>query len=307
VTLVLSLMSDRYVVQVSDRRLTWSDGRTAEDRENKTVFLCNFAAFGYTGLARLGTAPTHEWIAEMLNRPGDIGEVVEGLRADATQRFYRLGVAREWRRTAIAGVGFLGLKYSEAERIGRQPTADDLHPFYVVVSNCFGDKPGTWAPLAFEEFETSWGLLDVEYRVLSVGQDLLPDEWARLHRQVRQCVRRAAHPYAAARILARMVREVSCRNPAVGGNVMCMLLPRPGDPSSTRGEMGLEGGLFPLVPEAATEISYFTKPSNDSGQKRFLYWPLEPLSQVGIDYAGPSYVCGGNILTNLKVTRVEAD
>jgi len=52
-TLVLSLATPDYVVQVSDRRLTDPTGKTVNENSNKSVLLTNRMAFGYTGLARL--------------------------------------------------------------------------------------------------------------------------------------------------------------------------------------------------------------------------------------------------------------
>jgi hypothetical protein len=56
-TLIFTLATYNKIVQVSDRRLTWSDGRIADDEANKAICVsCKDACFSvaYTGLAVVG-------------------------------------------------------------------------------------------------------------------------------------------------------------------------------------------------------------------------------------------------------------
>jgi len=70
VTQILSVITQEYALLVSDRLLTVGDGPKAgavfTDDECKLVSLCNICGIGYSGLARLGGSPTHEWIAKTL-------------------------------------------------------------------------------------------------------------------------------------------------------------------------------------------------------------------------------------------------
>jgi hypothetical protein len=52
VTLVLTFVSDRYIVQASDRRVTYEDGRVSEVM-NKAVIISHYGCAAYTGLALL--------------------------------------------------------------------------------------------------------------------------------------------------------------------------------------------------------------------------------------------------------------
>ena len=69
-TLVLGAVGPRHAVLVADRRVT-RDGLLLDDEYNKvTVLFCEDAKFGvaFTGMARIGQTPTHEWIASTLAR-----------------------------------------------------------------------------------------------------------------------------------------------------------------------------------------------------------------------------------------------
>jgi hypothetical protein len=54
-TLVMSLITESWAIQVSDRRLVWlgpdSVVSRKDDERNKAVLWCNRLAFAYTGLA----------------------------------------------------------------------------------------------------------------------------------------------------------------------------------------------------------------------------------------------------------------
>ena len=68
-TLLITAMTADKVVQASDRRLTWTDGRVYSDNANKAVCVqCRDARFtvAYTGLAHVGRVPSDEWLLDCL-------------------------------------------------------------------------------------------------------------------------------------------------------------------------------------------------------------------------------------------------
>jgi hypothetical protein len=65
-TLVLTLLTSDYAVQVSDRRLVAPDGSVFEDEENKGIFWQGVASLSYTGLARIGRKPTPEHCLDVM-------------------------------------------------------------------------------------------------------------------------------------------------------------------------------------------------------------------------------------------------
>jgi hypothetical protein len=75
VTLILTLVSRRFVLQVSDRMIS-SGGKALYPGSNKNViYLARDAlvSFGYSGLARLGQTPSDDWIARQITGVSDWG------------------------------------------------------------------------------------------------------------------------------------------------------------------------------------------------------------------------------------------
>jgi hypothetical protein len=68
-TLIITALSDDVIVQVSDRRLTWSNGLVADDLAIKAICVaCIDASFSiaFTGLAQVGAQRTDEWLVDYL-------------------------------------------------------------------------------------------------------------------------------------------------------------------------------------------------------------------------------------------------
>lgn len=92
-TLVLSIATPKFAVQVSDRRLTWTDAmggiRIADDEANKQTVFHNRMVFAYTGLARIAEKSTDVWLAHTLaESPSDsLSDAVQHLRDRATEAF----------------------------------------------------------------------------------------------------------------------------------------------------------------------------------------------------------------------------
>src|SRR4051812_40581282 len=70
-TLVLSLATPQYVVQVADRRISHLSSGTIMPDANKSVMLCNRMAFAYTGMAVLESQPTSTWLWNVIQELKD--------------------------------------------------------------------------------------------------------------------------------------------------------------------------------------------------------------------------------------------
>jgi len=116
-TLILTLGNADQVIQVSDRRLSWN-GQLKEDESSKAGLLtCLNArlAFGFTGIARMGSFCTRDWLLQALmdSMPPDCtaANVLERLRLRASETF-RLDPSlckspRKDRRLSIMFSGYL--------------------------------------------------------------------------------------------------------------------------------------------------------------------------------------------------------
>lgn len=122
-TLILSVLTPDYVIQVCDRRLTYIQPKIAvkTDTALKGVLFNYHTVFAYTGLAELprsrrveaarGPArpsqPTNIWLAEVLTLGHDLGSALGGLVDEAAEAIKRVRAPNSARRQAFIGVGWL--------------------------------------------------------------------------------------------------------------------------------------------------------------------------------------------------------
>jgi hypothetical protein len=197
--------------------------------------------------------------------------------------------AGQVRRTSFVGAGFLGVR--SPGNFGRQPSADELHPFLAVVSNA-QDLTEQWRPEADQDFTVHIGFLDERqpFRLHAAGQPFTGPLRTRLVRTIRGSLSRIDHPETLARLLARAVRDVAARNQAVGPNVMCTIVRR----NQVRSRSGtFRGGMVPLVGELQVEASYFTWPHDGAAIQdpaQFIYSPYDPQA---LQCYGPNFACNG--------------
>lgn len=117
-TFILALANDKYVIQLSDRRLT-ADRNIKDEESNKAGFLiCNDARalFAFTGIAESEhrTFKTRRWILETLREAGppdhNMREMIERFKDLATEYFARsptIGrMPKEYRRLSLMWTGF---------------------------------------------------------------------------------------------------------------------------------------------------------------------------------------------------------
>lgn len=116
-TLIITAFSDNLVVEVSDRRLTWSDGRIEDEFAIKAVCVgCVDASFSiaFTGLAEVDGQRTDEWLVDYLASI-DAGCLTFQILFDSLHKYVsasfiklrRLGINRRI-TFALAGFGVHG-------------------------------------------------------------------------------------------------------------------------------------------------------------------------------------------------------
>jgi hypothetical protein len=85
VTLILTCVTDRLIVQASDRYLTWKDGTVADDASNKAIFYCGHMVFAYTGLSEINGENTAMWVVRQLATAPTIPEGILLLKEQLTE------------------------------------------------------------------------------------------------------------------------------------------------------------------------------------------------------------------------------
>jgi hypothetical protein len=284
-TLVLSLITESWAIQVSDRRLVWlsSDGKIVrgDDHRNKAILWCNRLAFAYTGLAELGPyrEPTDEWLARELREwwveSGGVEQRQDALlaaiadRATAAVRRPRIarGVPPHLRRHAFVGTGW-----------ARFDEKGCMAPYIAQVHN-FPTSKEAKAPAA-GAFGVSVIRLPERAKPIHVswlGQELEAPETALLEQLRRSDPASRGYGAYAASLMVDIVRSVADRNELVGHGVLVNSLPR-----------------WAIRPGESETFLIAGEPEPD--QLTFLYVPSDgdPVARA------PRYVCEGRELANFQ-------
>ena len=285
-TLVLSLITESWAIQVSDRRLVWLDPANRiirkDDERNKAVVWCNRLAFAYTGLAELGPMreATDEWLArELAESWVDAGAADQSQdavmaaiadRATAAMKRPRIarGIPAHQRRHAFVGVGWARFKEEDA----MTPYIAQIHNF---------PQSSNHQTAAADEFGVTILRLppgDKQIFVNWIGQELddparrLLDELKRGDPQSR------AYGSYAAGVMVDIIRTVAANNEFVGRGLLINSLPR-----------------WAIHPGETTTFLLASGPTNE--QLTFLHLPHDQRDAV---IRGPRYVCEGRQIANFN-------
>jgi hypothetical protein len=88
-TIIVTALLPDHVIQVSDRKLTWSRGTKVvrqEDRWNKATVFGDWATIAYTGPARLPDQRTDQWVTETISPVTAVDEAINRLWQGANER-----------------------------------------------------------------------------------------------------------------------------------------------------------------------------------------------------------------------------
>lgn len=146
-TVIISYVSAKHVIQVSDRRLTWitgpNAGQIADDDANKAVVICNRLVLAYTGLAQMTGQKTDEWALDVVAEvnPYNPQRVIESLCKRATEDFKKINLTKSSKKHAFVISGWAKFNNPDAP----------LTPFISAISNALSDK-WQWLPEAESTF-----------------------------------------------------------------------------------------------------------------------------------------------------------
>jgi hypothetical protein len=229
-TQILTCLTQRHIVQVSDRRLTdLRTGDPVDDEACKAVIFANRASFGFTGLAHLKPerrGRTDLWLVSQLEGAcDDVDQAVERVRAAATERFRsltHLGPGSKRHSFVMAG------------------WRSSYEPFAATISNA-ERIDGEWEPRASLDFsitEHRLGRAPVLLRV--TGQPLPRAIRTALTRSLERCVELPdpLDPLIGNSLAA--LRAAAGTNPRIGPGALVTVVPR--EAPGTRG-FGMPGEL----------------------------------------------------------------
>ena len=228
-TCILSLLTDDYVIQVSDRRLTKA-GRTfneplrvVDDHANKAVFLDARFAFSYTGLAWFRGKPSEEWLAHLWANDGeDLTDSAKRFRRCAvslTAEFRQLGWNDSIKRLAYIGVGWIG------------DGTGAMKPAMIVVTNYHGPKD--WLDKAEIDFKLISKVKpkNSSYYLHQSGVGIPDENWRALNRDIRRMVDHNVSPERVSVALVDFIILVAENDKSVGYRCMITCIPRSVVPS----------------------------------------------------------------------------
>lgn len=210
-TQLLTALTPRHIVQVSDRRVVWIDkhGKVTRQQNSyiKAVITRSFAC-SYTGIADLGAGDTAEWVAVTLS--DHVNEMDGGIRALATtvEQAVDTPYFRD-RGLAIVCTGWT-------------QTGSAVVPLLTVINKQSGQ------PITLSQGRIANARMSC---VVPAGQYLHRDELARVNRDVENlCKSDRATARAIAQVLTETIRHIARspdRKALVSEDVLITSLPRP--------------------------------------------------------------------------------
>jgi hypothetical protein len=209
-TLIVSVLTQDYVIQVSDRCMTIERGdgkRRYEEGHNKAVLFEHRIAFGYTGQGEIDGRPTDEWLQEHLGKGTDVASGLQSV-LDGLKRGFP--PASEPHAFVAVGWGFVN-----------EPV-----PFVHCISN-FVNAAGESLRDPQPTFSAAEATLapGAKAFVHQLPERIVGQDWARLEAQVVYVVEQGNGPAAMADVLVEAVRRVASDDEEVGSGLMINCLP----------------------------------------------------------------------------------
>lgn len=295
-TLILSLATPAFAVQVSDRLVTYVEtGATKNSNANKMVLFCNRVAFGYTGLAEIEGVATDAWLLKVLGEGAerDLGATLKHVadRADiAVGSLLRRGAKRDHCRLAFVGVGWT-----------RRAGDATFLPIICRVSN-FHREAARGLPETLDQFSIRHVIHDPPrtppWGWLETGTGLSAEEVNPLHRMMMRCASKNVGPGSVIRLFADGIRAVARRNSTVGADLLAAMIPKSAAGADSMMLMSGDGSFGAFLGTGPPGPPLLQK----SGEAiQFLYLPAD--GKRDVQY-GPSVVCPGmGTMANLTMVR----
>lgn len=216
-TLIQTVLTRDFILQVSDRRLTKGRPNSTSvliDDEKYTKLICwnNTFTVGFTGIARIDRSQseaTSHWIAKVLSDYPLFEAGVIALQASASKKIKEL--KKNWdRRLAIVISGF------DHRNV----------PLIAIITN-FDLSTGIPLPDP-TNFQSKMSSLDRGHHVGThvAGQPLTVFQARLLSYHVRKMVRKPCRINQAVRVMVDIQRHVAKNSPTVGADALCVLIPR---------------------------------------------------------------------------------
>jgi hypothetical protein len=225
-TLILSLATPHFAVQVSDRMVTFlRDGAVKNPYTIKMVQCGNHMLFGFTGLAELEMQSTDRWLAQVIAHcPASNLTTITNTIIERAKRAYRWHAVRQLsareRRLAFVGAGF-----------ARNTADNTYYPIMVRITN-FHNEAGQ-----LQEAQADFRVQHRRYMPPShwgwnqTPAHLTTEEELSLATLLSRCAKRNTGPAPVVRLFRDAIRGVSRRlrssgDLTVGEDLLVGVIPR---------------------------------------------------------------------------------
>lgn len=257
-TLILTCLTKDYLIQISDKRLTYPDRRVASNNTNKAVLQAPFVSWGYTGLATIQGEAADIWWARQLKEvekaAKDNLDYRRLLTVALNQKFNSLRPSVK----RLARHAYVGMYW--ARQSGR------LLPGLVEFSNFLRLPFVEEGPIKFMAFGAT--IPDRHTHYLHTAGAAVSDQIKKtMDLYIRKCIKAQTGPKEIAVVMASGLLKIAAHDPTVGKDFLTICFPRTvaervasGDPNLFLNDM--PGKDF---------LSFWY--SNYDGSTSIQYWP----------------------------------
>ncbi|MCG8094897.1 MAG: hypothetical protein JAZ17_14960 [Candidatus Thiodiazotropha endolucinida] len=275
-TQIIAVISHNFITVVSDRRLSYvnPDGSfigIKTDNECKLVALCEHSCIAYTGLAKLGGFPTHEWITRTLSnrRCIDAWHAAKILTEECEALLENKNESYRHMTFLITGYRYIN---------------KSLTPYSLRISNSYTDDDA-WKTEASNSFRSKLYYLkpDEFSESVVIGIPLKRKQNRRLKRYLRKSTIERSLPQATLKFLSdEIITSSRLGNRMVGKKILGVSIPKQQIIETQR-----TGNVF---------ISHHI-PNNN--RATFTYYDE---GSDGLKIYGPSFVCGDSAISQFSGT-----
>lgn len=199
-SLILTCLTNDYVFQAADRRLTKPDGTFSDDDTNKAVFWCGRAAVAYTGPAKIEGERTPDWIGKCMAEV-TVPRIEPAMKyvAERADKYFRKNKDKIKKFAVVAA--------------GWAKVPDELRPYIYVASNFMTDA-WAWKDSPSDRMSLNFKVMPKAstHMVFAVGQILTTPEDGRLRGGVNRAVIRGDPPTVIAKLLGDTIQSVAVGN-----------------------------------------------------------------------------------------------
>jgi len=219
-TLIVTFVDRNFVIQTSDRRVTYPAPRPPDDQFNKATLIGNHCTISFTGMAQMGPTAhdirTDEWMyaALMRNVPGSLEEACLALQEEGSDAVAPIPLEPVEKRLAFVAAGWLS----------GQPGV----PTVACITNALS-KSGAWLPAPYGRFWIDHAELGHSpFRLHSFGQPVTPPLWRGLRARLRQILKNGGTSYVPiVDHITYYVQLEAARNPLIGSAMNIVMVPNP--------------------------------------------------------------------------------